>query len=304
MNAIKNLFAPRIVALLLTTSLAFLFSCNSNSTIDFSVSDNANVQNEANSNALTEETDDMAALALSSDGSTLSGRAESTAITIADDRFNCATISLVKATVNTPPVNTLLIPHGFITIDFGNTCAGPGGRTRSGKIIFEYLGRRFLPASKVTTTFQNYTVNGIKLEGTRILTNTSANETEAVSYSLVEDGMKVTYPDGTFTTRSSSSIRTWNRTANPTGDTWTVTGSSVGVNRNGKQYIMTITKPLVYKRSCAVINKVFIPVQGTKELKVDSRSVNIDFGDGICNNKVTITILGKSKEVELSADGN
>ena len=304
MNTIKKLLTPRILTMLITGCFAFLLSCNSNSTIDFSTNDNANVQSEANSDALTEETDDIAALAVSSDASTLSGREEAGGITISDDRFNCATISLVKATANTPPVNTLLIPHGFITIDFGNACAGPGGRTRTGKIIFEYQGRRFLPGSKITTTFQNYTVNGIKLEGTRILTNTSANENAAVSYSIVEDGMKVTYPDGTFSTRSSSRIRTWNRTANPTGDTWTVTGSAVGVNRKGKEFVMMITKPLVYKRSCAVINKVFIPVEGTKDLKADGKSVTIDFGNGTCNNIVTITILGKSKEVELTADGN
>ena len=67
---------------------------------------------------------------------------------------------------------------------------------------------------------------------------------------------------------------------------------------------MTITKDLVYKRSCAVTNKVFIAVQGTKELVVDGKKITIDYGNGECDNKVTITVNGKSKEVEASADGN
>ncbi len=307
MNAIKNILGPKILAFILMGCFVIPLSCTDNNTIDFTANDNANVQSEANSDSQTEETDDMAALTVSSDASTLSGREDlggRTEITIADERFNCAVVTLEKATANRPPANSTIIPHGFITIDFGLACLGPGGKTRSGKIIIEYLGRRFMPGSKIVTTFQNYSVNGIKLEGTRILTNVSANETAAVSFSIVEDGMKVTYPDGTFATRSSSRIRTWNRTLNPTGDTWTVTGSAIGLNRKGKEYIMTITKPLVYKRSCAITNKVFIPVEGTKELKTEGKSVTIDYGNGNCNNKVTITILGKSKEVELTADGN
>ncbi len=307
MNAIKNLFGPKILAFISIVCFVLLLSCADNNTIDFSANDNANVQSEANSDSQTEETDDMAALAVSSDASTLSGREDlggRTEITIADERFNCAVVTLEKATAIRPPANSAIIPHGVITIDFGLACLGPGGKSRSGKIIIEYLGRRFMPGSKIITTFQNYSVNGIKLEGTRILTNTSANETAAVSFSIIEEGMKVTYPDGTFATRSSSRIRTWNRMLNPTGDTWTVTGSAIGSNRKGKEYIMTITKPLVYKRSCAIINKVFIPVEGTKELKTGGKSVTIDYGNGNCNNKVTITILGKSKEVELTADGN
>jgi hypothetical protein len=116
--------------------------------------------------------------------------------------------------------------------------------------------------------------------------------------------MKVTYPDGTFALRTANRVRTWNRTLNPLEDSWTVTGSSSGTNRKGKTYAMTITKALVYKRSCAITNKVFIPVEGTKELTVDTKKVTIDYGTGTCDNTVTVTINGKSKDVVATADGN
>ena len=311
MKTMKNLMGPKGMTYVVMAFFMFLASCSDNNKIDYSANDNANVQSEANSDAQTEDTDDMSALAVSADDGTLSGgrpdESFGTPRDISkdklDDRFKCATVTLTFATDN----NTTVVPnviHGFITINFGTGCTGPGGHIRTGIIKIEFQGRRFLPGSKIITTFQNYTVDGIKLEGTRTLTNTSASETSAVSFSIVEDGMKVTWPDATFATRSSSRTRTWNRTANPTGDSWTVTGSATGTNRKGKEYSMTITKALVYKRACAISNKVFMAVEGTKELTTDNKKVTIDYGSGECDNKVTITINGKSKVVEATSDGN
>jgi hypothetical protein len=302
MNTMKKSFGIKGLAYAAVAFFFFLASCSDNNKIDYTANDNANVQSEANSDAQVEEVDDMSAVAVSSDASTLSGReylGGRAQITVSDDRFKCATVTLEKATDN-----ALGAPHGFITVDFGTGCTGPGGRTRKGKIVIEYKGRRFLPGSSITTTFVGYSVNGISVEGVRVLTNTSASETAPVSFSIVETGLKLTYPDGTFATRTSNRTRTWNRTNNPLEDSWTVTGSASGTNRKSKEYTMTITKPLVYKRSCAITNQVFIAVEGTKELVVDTKKVTIDYGSGTCDNTVTISINGKSKEVTASADGN
>ncbi len=303
MKAMKNSFGRKTLSYGTVALFLFLASCSDTNKIDYTASDNANVQSEANSDSQTEETDDLSTVAVSSDATTLTGGREDQSgrfeITVSDDRFKCATVTLVKG-----PNNSATSPQGTITIDFGTGCTGPNGKIRKGKMIVEYKGRRFLPNSKITTTFSGYSVDGIAIEGTRTLTNTSASETAAVSFSIVEDGMKVTYPDGTFATRSANRVRTWNRTANPLEDSWTVSGTASGTNRKGKTYTMTITKDLLYKRSCAISNKVFIPVQGTKELTVDAKKVTIDYGTGTCDNIVTITINGKSKDVEPTADGN
>jgi hypothetical protein len=280
----------------------FFSSCKDNNTIDFSATDNANLQSEANSDAQIEEVDDMSAVALSSDAATLNGRegvSGRSEIVVSDARFTCATVTLTKASDN----NVNNIPHGTIVIDFGTGCTGPGGKTRKGKIVIEYKGRRFLPGSSIVTTFDNYFVNGIKVDGTRTLTNSSANESAPVSFTIVESGT-LTYPDGTTATRSASRTRTWNRTANPLEDSWTLTGSASGKNRRDKEYVMTITKALVYKRSCAITSQVFMAVEGTKELVTETKKIIIDYGAGACDNTVTITVNGKSKDVTASADGN
>ncbi|HQQ98961.1 MAG TPA: hypothetical protein PLX35_16935 [Cyclobacteriaceae bacterium] len=302
MKTMKNMIGYRTLSAGVMSLFLLMAACSDTNKIDFTANDNANLQSEANADAQTEETDDMASVAVAADASTLTGREDITGrteITVSDDRFKCATVTLVKAADN-----STLVPHGTITIDFGTGCLGPGGKNRVGKIVVEYKGRRFLPGSKIVTTFVGYSINGIALEGTRTLTNTSASETAPVSFTIAEDGMKLTYPDGTTVTRTATRTRTWNRTANPLEDSWTVTGSATGTNRKGKTYTMTITKDLVYKRSCAITNKVFIPVQGTKELVVDTKKVTIDYGSGACDNTVTITINGKSKDVEPTADGN
>lgn len=274
-------------------------ACSNLNTIDFTSNDNAAVQSESNADAQAEETDDLAAVAVSSDAATLTGRSQSQGriITISDSRFQCAVITLEPAADN-----SLIRPHGTITIDFGSGCQGPAGKVRAGKIILEYIGRRFLPGSKIITTFQNYSINGKKLEGTRTLVNTSISETAAISFSILEDGMKITYPDGTTATRTSTRTRTWNRTTNTLDDTWTVTGSAVGTNRKGKEYTMNITVPLVYKRSCAVNNSVFLPVQGVKELVTENKKITVSFGSGACDNVIELSINGKSKTIDISAD--
>ena len=123
-----------------------------------------------------------------------------------------------------------------------------------------------------------------------------------------ESDMKVTWPDETFATRSVNKVREWDRAANPTGDIWQVFNGSdtepaaAGVNRKGKTYVMNITKNLIFKRECEISNDVVIPVEGVKELLVDTKKITMDFGSGTCDNTVTITIDGKSKDVEIGND--
>ena len=140
------------------------------------------------------------------------------------------------------------------------------------------------------------------LEGTRTLTNTSSSETAAIAFTILEDGMKITYPDGTTATRTSTFIRTWNRTANSIDDSFSVSGSAVGITRKGKEYTMSIKSPLVYKRTCSINNNVFLPVSGTKELVTDNRRMVVNFGDGNCDDIIELTINGKTKTIDISAD--
>lgn len=142
------------------------------------------------------------------------------------------------------------------------------------------------------------------IEGTRTVTNSSGSLEDHPSFTIVVDGGKVTWPDGTFATRESNRTREWIRAANPINDEWRVTGTAAGTNRNELSYTMEITKALVFKRQCAISNRIFMPVAGEKVLttvlSTGTRQMKIDYGDGECDKIVTVTINGESKEVEIN----
>ena len=187
-----------------------------------------------------------------------------------------------------------------ITIDFGDGCIGKHGRERSGKIIITYTDRKFIPGAVHTLTFEDFYVDGKKIEGTRTRTNISENENDDLRFSIVLENGKVTWEDGAFSTREAAWETTRIRTPNPINDERVRTGSASGVDREGLSYTVNITKAIVWKRGCLPKARIMIPVEGIKVKAFgDGKSITIDYGDGTCDNLVTITKDGVSETVEL-----
>lgn len=287
----------RSLSLFFVVLLVALFSCELNK-IDFSGNDSANIQNEFSAEANFLEAEDISSVAVSSDNATAGGRDSEGGrqIVVNDSRFECASVTLLPATNS-----TLLNPRGMITIDFGSGCQDKANMIRKGKIRVTYSGRRFMPGSSTETTFIGYEVNGTKIEGMRTITNQSGSLEARPIFETNMQGGKITWSDGSATTREEIIRREWIRGNNPANDVWFVTGSATGTNRAGIEYVSTITKALVYKKLCAV-SKVFKPVEGTKEIVVRDKKVTVDYGDGACDKTVTITVNGQSKKVEVKED--
>jgi hypothetical protein len=306
MKTMKNYFGMSVSAVIMIFFM-FLASCSDDdAVIDFNATDAKNVENEAAADAYQEDADDMGQQAVASDGSTFSGSRDGETggremgtrpgIKPANDsRFTCATITFEFAADN-----TLTTPHGYITIDFGTAgCTDARGNVRKGIIKIEFKGRRFLPGSSISTTFVGYSINGIKLEGVRKVETASTSTLEVPKFVITVTGGKAIWPDGTFIERTVNLTRTITLAT----ATWTLTGTASGSNREGKTYQMEITKPLVYKRECALSNKVFMAVEGTKVLTTENKQIIIDYGTGTCDKMVTITINGVSQEVEVNGAG-
>jgi len=247
-----------------------------------------------------EDADDMAGVAVASDNGTAGGKLSSEAgvLTVVDDRF-CAVVEIIFN-----EGSTLEVPIGDITVDFGEGCTDPRGNTRSGKILIHFNGRRFLPGSTITITFENYFINGIKLNGTRTLTNITGSNEESPKFQIeLENGLAV-WPDGTEASREHCFIRTWDRGVliNHTDDVLVVSQcdqefAAEGVNRRGKEYTMIIEEDLVYKRGCP------IAVQGRKVFNVDGKAIIVDYGTGNCDNVITIIVDGNSRSVNVRRRG-
>ena len=178
-----------------------------------------------------------------------------------------------------------------ITIDYGDGCEGPGGRTRAGVIRISYSDRRLIPGAFRETTFEGFSVDGVQVEGTRRVENISASLDDSPTFSITLTGGMLTFEDETTATRASSRVRTWMRAANPVNDQTEVEGSANGIRRDGVSYSMEITERLVYKRACWA-RGVFIPVSGVKVFTSGDDVAVVDYGDGTCDYDVTVSING------------
>ena len=239
----------------------------------------------------------MAGVALQSDAATNGGRIATggRSITIQDDRFKCNGIVI---TIEETAGSTVDVPKGKITVDFGTTgCTDLKGNVRTGKLFFTYSGRRFMPGSTVITTVENYTINGIKLEGTRTLTNVSASTADAPEFNVTLVGGKATFEDGAIATRESNITSKWIRASNPIEDKLVIaqTSTASGKTRGGRNYQVSLLEPLEFKRFCG------IAVSGIKKYVIDSdKEIIIDYGDGACDKDFVITVNGVTRNISAN----
>jgi hypothetical protein len=297
-----RLSARQALAYVGIAALAFFSSCEEK--VDISPADTKSVENEAVSDAYFEDTDDMATMVIAADAGTSNGGRSGAGRAVSKDkldgRFACSSTTV---TLTFAEDNTAQNPHGTITVDFGEEgCTDGKGNTRKGRVIVEFRGPRFMAGATITTYLDGYEINGIKLEGTRIVTNATTSTEDIPAFTIVLTGGEITWPDGSTATREVERTRVWTRAPNPLNDSWTISGTASGTNRDGKEYEINITKALVYKRECALNGRIFMAVEGTKELTTDGKKVTIDYGAGECDRLVTITVNGISREVEVKGD--
>lgn len=185
-----------------------------------------------------------------------------------------------------------------ITVDFGTGCTASNGTVRSGKFTLTYSGTNFLlPGTSVVTTFEDYTVDGVTVNGTRTLTNTGidlANSTVTLAVK-VENG-EIAWTDGSSVTYTSTQVRQLKVTQD--GYESSITGTASGKSKENKNYTVTITDPLISTQAC-LLTGVYIPSKGMLELVYGSVTVSADYGDGTCDKKVMITYPGGTKEVTV-----
>lgn len=294
----SNLFG-KIASVALMGTFAFVISCKDEDKL--TVADTQDITEEAITDSYYQDMDDMAGVAVNAptdDQYSKNGRVETTyTVTIKDDdRFKCGG---VVVSVTPADGSTLENPKGVLTVDFGATgCTDTRGNIRTGKVIFTYNGRRFQPGSTVVTTVENYTINGVKLEGVRTLTNVSGSTAEAPKFNAKLVGGKATFiADGTVAERESNITWQWVREASPLNDYLLIDQASTasGTTRGGRAYSVSLSKALKYKRFCG------IAVEGIKKYLIDgSKEITIDYGDGTCDKSVVITVNGVTRNINVN----
>lgn len=255
--------------------LAFLItSCNDNSVdADTSVEDQESVEFDSEDDFYLDDVDDMASVQLEKETGASGGKIAEDS----DERFSCAEIT-----------RTGTEESGTIVIDFGDGCVGPRGHVRKGKIVIDFSGRRNTPGSFWTIEFKDYFINNVAIEGLRKVNNISESNTGILVFKVeMENGM-MTWPDGRQAKRTVNRTREHHLDDNNLLDRLIIYGTAEGNNRNGRGYYIEIIEPLVYSRECKQ-QGVILPIQGVKSISHGQRQITVDYGDGECDNVVTIT---------------
>ena len=184
------------------------------------------------------------------------------------------------------------------TLDFGDgSCECACGHTRSGMIHVTLSDWWRNEGSLREIAFDNFYFDGYKLEGVKTILNTGLNDDGHMTFlKKLTDG-KITYSDSTSMTwdcEKTAELVEGGDTFLFSDDVWSVTGKGTGMNIDGKKFTVTITDPLIYKNGC------FYPVSGVLTIETDGEeTTTIDYGNGECDNKITVTTGDESVEIEL-----
>ncbi|MCT4581512.1 MAG: hypothetical protein N4A35_08860 [Flavobacteriales bacterium] len=211
---------------------------------------------------------------------------------------NCAAITISPSLPDTTFPKT-------VTIDFGNSCVGLDGKTRSGTVTATFSGR-YRDSSTVINVTPNYTVNGYTLTGSKTITNEGRNNLQQSYFSIVVNGT-VTHPNGNSSTWTSNRTRTWIEGENTTflshgwtgitDDVYEISGTGSGVTQNGLAYTANISTPLIIYVNCRWI------VEGVLEITPNGLATrSIDYGvraDG-CDNNATVSVNNLSFPIQLN----
>jgi hypothetical protein len=279
----------KIATLSLFASIGLVSSCNEEERL--TASDTQDISEEAITDSYFQDADDLGGVAIAAPTpDQYNGGRTSSTITITDDRCHCATVTLEST-------GTIDAPKGLITVDFGAGCIDAKLNTRKGKLKFAYNGKRFLPGSTVVLTTENYSINDIKLEGTRTSTNVQGSTDDAPRFNVVLANGKATFPDGSIAERESNITWEWVRAENPINDYLLIDQLSTasGTTRGGRSYSVSLLEGLKYKRFCG------IAVDGIKKYILDEeKEIVIDYGNGECDKALTISVNGVTHNINVN----
>jgi hypothetical protein len=263
----------RLYLLFIGLSFALLISCNNEDTTpDFSSEDIEDASMDAIEDSYFDDGDDLITEAFTSTDEDLSGGRVNT-----DERLICATLTRTGSKA-----------EGSLRVDFGDGCTGPRGNVRAGAIVVTHQGDWNSVGSSWNISYEDYSVNGVQLEGSRKVTVVSLTES-LVEYEVRLTDGRITWPDGRVATREVNRRREHERhPENHLLDRIIIYGTSNGVLPNGTVISIEILERLIYTRVCAQ-EGVNIPVSGVKFIKAGDRELTIDYGDGTCDNIVALT---------------
>jgi hypothetical protein len=186
------------------------------------------------------------------------------------------------------------------TVTFSEDCEGKRGQVRSGSMIITYSETQGETGSFRQVTYDNFYLNGVKIEGIRRTEILSVDDSSKTMLTTVSDG-KMIYEDGTFKTRESAMTR-YVHFENDKKTYSTLSGSKSGISTEGVEFSMEITTPIKFVYDCFSTGerkRGKVPVEGIKVTTNEDELISTDFGDGTCDTLVEVTKDGEVETLDL-----
>ncbi len=222
----------------------------------------------------------------SSFGIALRGADEADGLVSGDVDDRCGTLIIT-------PADPAVFPK-VITADFGTGCTDSDGKTKSGKVILTF-GKIWEPGSEISIEYDQYKEDGNSLQGKFTFQNLSTS-TAGVFKILAADikasdanGYSISYDAEETFTQTAGHPTWWDWS----DDVYDITGSIDAVLTNGETVKWNIQDPLVKANNCFWVSK------GTGTLDLNGLAIGVDYGDGSCDNKGTVTINGQTYQIML-----
>ncbi len=288
----NRIFAGVIVLLLMVT---LFFACTKSATdtadIDTNKGDNATITAAADQAVVSGIYDDLFGIALeigADAGYNETGRKAALDKLSAKLGIGCFNYDIDDVMNDQWPKTILL--------RFGAGCADNTGRVRAGNIQMIFSGYFFYPGSVITIKPLTYTVNGVKVTGTKTITNVSTGSlykyTSVVTDGTVTlDSIMVSFISNTTLTQTSGTATL----GDVTDDIFKITGTDSLVYPGG------IGASIVVNEADALERQVECPWigKGKALVTVNGVSATINYGNGICDDSATIDLGDKIKAIKL-----
>ena len=280
---------------LLVLSFGLMTSCSEDGVSGFSENlSTTTVLETINSIAFEEDIDDLVSESFDMSYNAISARSADTTSDIEPKKFKGDKYGDCVSVVVDEENNTK-------TITFSEECEGKRGQTRSGNMIVTYSETQGEAGSYRQVSYDDFYLNGVKMEGTRRTEIISIGENGSKTMRTTLTDGKMIYEDGTFKTKSAQMTR-YIHLENDKKQYSTLSGSKSGVSTEGVSFSMEITTPIKFVYDCfdeGQRKRGKVPVEGIKVTDDGEQIITTDFGDGTCDTLVEISKDGEVETVDL-----
>lgn len=203
-----------------------------------------------------------------------------------------------------PCISKSAVSGGY-TLSFGDSCTDLYNIKRTGTITITATGDIYTEGTVTTAAPSDFTVEGVSIEGSLVITTLALNSEGKRQFSFAVAGATITDADGRVSTWTCDRVFTQRDERDGLiifDDTYTVTGTANGIDREERYHETTISEALVYEMVCRW------PGGGKATMSItDLKDRDIVYGEGFCednadccDNNVTVEVGGKrERDVKL-----